>query len=188
MKKLLAIVLAVAMLATFAIGASAAAYDGDGLDAGATENGDVTVNVTIGGSTVNPDDVTKTYSVNIAWDSMDFEFLCSVEKEDLVWDPDMLAYTNMAGAWATDSANIVVTNKSNDAVKVSASLTNDAVAVNGVTATLTGDDADVVLGSAAINAAATEHTYTVTIGGTPTILNFTVGTVTVTVSKNTVTP
>lgn len=177
MKKLLAIVLALALTAALSATAFAATYD-TLTDEGISENKDVVIKVTAEGE---DEDAEKVYKVVINWDELTFNFFSTVSAEDLTYDPNTHEYTNIAGDWEKTTAAISVENHSNAEVVVNASMSNDGVVVHGVTATLTGDEAEQKLGSALALSEAPTAEYTVSIEGTPRILNFTIGTVEVTI-------
>lgn len=178
MKKLLAIVLTLALLAAMSTAAFAETYD-TLTEAGISETEDVIINVTAEGDEENAD---KVYKVVITWDELTFNFVSSVSADELTYDPETHEYENMAGNWEKTSARVTVENHSNAEVVVDASMTNDAVAVHGVTATLTGDEAAQELKSALGLSEAPTASYEVSVDGTPGILNFTIGTVEVTIN------
>lgn len=110
MKKLLTLLLAVAMLATMAISASGA----DAALVDKADNQEIDVN-----ATYVPGDTAQTvYSVSIAWGSMEFTYTGA---SDGTWNPETHAYDGAteAGWSCEDGANkISVTNHSNAAVLV----------------------------------------------------------------------
>ena len=147
------------------------------------------------------EDITRVYSVDVAWDSLVFEYQLTVAEEDLVWNPDTHSYTVLdeesgeyvsleeagVGAWNDNSRDVVVTNHSNASVGVAVAFTNGtktADAVHNVTATV--DGADTTLDSAVGTEvdAAPSVTYEVSVDGEPAqFAEFTVDTLTVTISK-----
>ena len=183
MKKLLTAALALALAASLATTAFASSI---------TPDGDATndVTVTVGGEN------NVVYSVEIAWDSMDFTYNYGTGGG---WDPTTHTYEEGTGkGWTgantetakeTASADLTVTNHSNAAVSVSAKFSGQDTAIsNGVTATLTGNVFD--LGAGQIGEDNVDKVYNsalVTVSGAPTKVDekFTVGTVTVTVNPKT---
>lgn len=178
MKKLLAIVLTLALLTALPAVALAAEHD-TLTDAGITESEDVIINVSADGREENAE---KIYKVVVTWEDLTFNFTSSISADDLQYDPETHEYTNMAGDWEKTSAKVTVENHSNAQVVVNASMTNDATAVHGVTATLTGDEAEKELGSALGLSQAPTAEYQVAVAGTPKILNFTIAQVEVTIN------
>lgn len=184
MKKLLALILAVLMIACLGVTAFAADVDsGDIKDstgnAGST-SGDVKVNITDqDGNDYVP---TIIYNVVITWDSLTFDV--SAEKAD--WNAATLKY-DLTNATVSDATKtITVTNNSNAAVGIAASFPDSAktATLHDVTATLAGSDRN--LESAVNRTEADTMTYTVTADGEPTSvpdMTYTISTITVTVSK-----
>ena len=182
MKKILAIVLAFAVLSALSVNVFAAgAKTDEGQGLGATSNN---VDVIIDTTTV--DDIAAVYYVDVTWESLDFTYTFDDVVEN-VWDPETHTYTVEAGEngnanWDKTSATITVTNHSNEAVAVVA---NAPAAMNGVTTTVTaGFNLPSAVGYA-VDAAELTDTFTVSIDGIPTVEeNFTIGAVTVTISAN----
>ena len=123
------------------------------------------------------------YNVTVSWANLSFKYDRSAQE----WDPSNHTYSG-TGAWENDgsiSNGITVANHSNWAVSVKA--TAPAVK-NGVTVSVTGGDK--TLKSAAsegiygVYENADKTIYAVSVSGTPTAdEKFTVGTVTITISK-----
>lgn len=206
MKKLLMIVLAVMIAFTMSVTVFAAT---ETLTDEGTSDEDVVVKVldkegnVIGDDDDSDDDgeedITRVYSVDVAWESLVFEYQLTVGEEDLVWDPDNHVYTVLNeetgeyealsnyGAWVDNSRDVVVTNHSNAPVDVAIAFSNStktADAVHNVTATVAGADTTLAtaVGTAVEDAPAV--TYEVSVDGEPAQLaQFTVDTLTVTISK-----
>lgn len=178
MKKIISIVLAIAVLATFGITAFAETVT-TVTEVPGTDKNDVKV-VINSDSLVNVDTV---YSVDVKWDSLDFTYSFS-DDETNVWDPSDHTYgeTNYTGAnWDKTSADIVVTNHSNEGVSVAAAI--DTATKNGVTATLSNAEFALDTGVGLTYETADFETIGVSIEGVPTIEDgFTIGTITVTIS------
>ena len=199
MKKFLALLLAVMMIASMSLTAFAA--DNEGLLYDSNGNNKSTSNVTIAMDGSVPTD--EVYYVNVSWKALSFtySFVAGV-----TWDPLTHQYVaaNDApiGSWKwTDNTStvtgnaagvelekaITVTNHSNASVDVVAAFGSDAtMTTNGVTATI--EEGVVVReigtaeGTAVGNAPAI--TYDVVVNGAPTTdTGFELGTITVTVSS-----
>ena len=120
MKKIFAILLTVAMLATMSVTAFAAENTG----------GDTTINVK--GTYVGAQGAGEKISVDIAWEGMEFTYTDGAAGE---WLPGEHKYADDAeGSWSTNKGTITVTNHSNVAVTATLSFTT---AVNGVIGTFT---------------------------------------------------
>ena len=184
MKKLFALILAVLMIASLSVIGFAAEVDG-----GTT--GDVNVNVTDkNGNQLKDEDVTDIYYIVVSWNKLNFTFVTEQSIGDLKWDAENHKYANLVGQWKdadNDGSVITITNHSNATVNISAAFANDSKTsdVNlGVTAALTNGDKTLqsAVGTTVANAPYT--TYTVSVNGTPTMLEtYKVDTVTVTISK-----
>ncbi len=108
MKKIIAILMAVAMLATMCISVSAVGVDGNNKDATVDVNASY-----VAGSTTQ-----TVYSVDISWGSMAFTYTGASAG---TWNPDTHAYDGAtAAAWTCEeNANaITITNHSNAEVTV----------------------------------------------------------------------
>ena len=180
MKKILSIVLAIAMIFALSTTAFAATTKTDeDLGAGATSTNAVDV-IIDASSTSNIEDV---YSVDVAWDALDFTYSFSDDATN-EWDPETHTYgdANYTDAnWDKTTANIVVTNHSNEPVDVVATMDN--AVKYGVTTTLTNASFELATGEGRTPAEADNNTIVVDIKGVPTVEeNFTIGTITVTIS------
>ena len=166
MKKILSIVLAIAVLATFSVSAFAATVT----TVPGTDAKDVVVKI----DSTSADNLEKVYSVDVAWDSLDFTYTFDDNAKN-TWNPSTHTYSeeNDADAnWDKTTANIKVTNHSNEAVGVAAAI--NTATNNGVTATLSNAAFDLATGT---------DTIGVKITGVPTVEeDFKLGTITVTIS------
>lgn len=113
MKKLVSM-LAVAAL-TCTMGTTAFAADQDGVNTG-SYSADVKGTYQAGGSGA------VVYSVDIAWDSLEFTYTAAGEG---TWNPETHEYSGATQASWSESKNIVVTNHSNAAVTATASFQAD---------------------------------------------------------------
>lgn len=135
---------------------------------------------------VDKDSVGAVYSVDIAWDSLEFTYNLGTGD----WNPTNHSVTaDGATGWDKESANIKVTNHSNVGVSINASFVDVDVqttaTLNGVTATLENNSFNLEAGKLNEYATADNDTAVVEISGTPsTETAFTVGKITVTVSAN----
>ena len=184
MKKLISLALAILMIASLALTASAATNSFD--EVPVSDNNDVVINVNVkDGDTTEVD---KVYKVDIAWEDLTFDFTLSVNKEDLEYDEVTHTYTNVAGSWEADlDADIVVTNHSNAAVVPTVTFVGGATTAtnHNVTATITGAVSnDQTLKSAEGTAAGVSNTYTVAIDRTsvPNVLGFTLAKIVVSIA------
>lgn len=189
MKKFLALLLAVMMIASMSITAFAADlyYDptNDSSNETNTTTGDVLVTVD---GTAN---VTHTYYVVVTWKEMSFKYSFA---SGTTWDPENHQYVNAngtVGAWDKGEVAqaITVTNHSDASVTADAKFdTGDSKTTNNVTATVACESASETIGSAegkAFNDSSLSITYKVSIDEkTPTTNDpFTLGTITVELSK-----
>lgn len=133
---------------------------------------------------VDKDSVGTVYSVDIAWDSLEFTYNLGEGN----WNPtDHSVTADEATGWDKVSANIKVTNHSNVGVSISASFAGSQTTAtrNDVAAALTNNSFNLDAGKLNEYATADNDTAVVKISGTPsTETAFTVGTITVTVSAN----
>lgn len=199
MKKVLAILLATAMVLSLSVAAFATvpiALSGAELDG--NESGDVIVNVKDkDGNEINS---TKVYKVTITWEDLVFTFKADQEADEILWDPDTHTY-NITGKWYVGDTQ---TNEIADAVKL-ANHSNAAVTYGfkfenalaesqqlsqltaGVTAEITGTTEGTLAsaeGTAYADAPATSVNIAVDNDAIPTKLEeFTVDTVIVTLTK-----
>lgn len=131
---------------------------------------------------VDKDSVGTVYSVDIAWDSLEFTYNLGAGN----WNPLNHSVTaDDDTGWKKEFANIKVTNHSNVGVSISALFadTQTTATRNDVTATLTNNIFNLDAGKLNEYATADNDTAVVEISGTPsTETAFTVGTITVTVS------
>lgn len=173
MKKMLALILALAMVLSMSVSAFAATASDF------TNNGFKDENVTV--NVVATDTV---YKVSITWDELAFTYsLGSWNTTDHVYGK---------GSWNKESADITVVNHSNAAVTVKAEYASEDTQVNGATINFSGTGAEETLASAAevalgapnVTDRANARTYKVTVSGNPTDVKAvtTVGKVTVTIS------
>lgn len=180
MKKILSIVLAIAIIAAFSITAFAAPAKTDkGLTAGETSTNTVDVKI----DATSAENLDKVYSVDVAWDSLDFTYTFDQTAEN-TWNPENHTYTEDGNAnanWDKTTANIIVTNHSNEDVAVAAAIDN--ATKNGVTTTLSNASFDLDTGVGLTYDTADSETIGVAIAGVPSVEDeFTIGTITVTIS------
>lgn len=182
MKRIIALALSLLLVASLGMTASAATIN----SVPANEEGDVVINVNPDGSDVT--EVTKVYKVDIAWESLEFDFTLDIAKEDLEYDESSHTYTNITGTWQADlDANITVTNHSNAAVTPTVQFVGGGTSAtnHGVTANITEAVANTAtLASAEGTAAGVTNVYTVTIDGTttPNVIGFTLAKVVVSIA------
>lgn len=122
------------------------------------------------------------YSVDLTWADMTFTYN---ESGTRTWDPDTHTYTeNITSGWNRTTADVMATNHSNAAVKVT--MVYDAKGDTGVTGTLSNASFKLAAGVEGDYANADSDAATLTISGTPngsvTAEGITVGTITVTIS------
>lgn len=119
------------------------------------------------------------YSVTVDWESLDFTYTYD---EGAVWNPDTHTYSeNTAGGWDKTSANVKVTNHSNDDVSIAATM--NSYTQNGVTAAISNGTFDLATGEGLTYESAANNSFGVSVTGTPTTdTSFTIGTVTVAIS------
>ena len=174
MKKLLACILALAMVCGLAVTASAA---GGNLTISASgtpaDIGDVTVNVTEG-ATIN------TYYVIVAWEDLSFSFTKNGQR----WDADQHTYVSTgSGAFTSGTtADITVTNKSDVDITVTANVA-DKSASDGFKATLNKTTFDLYSYVSLATPATNTFTLTVSTDGTPGTGTVNVADVSVTITK-----
>lgn len=210
MKKFLALLLAVMMIASMSVTAFAA-EDVEAKDIrkelktdAATEGKTADVNVVIKNNDNESMTADTVYFVVVEWKSMDFTFkFTNTTDTEIKWDPTQHAYVNasnekLEGAWQADDTNditvsgtaatqenaVKITNHSNATVTVGAAV--NTTAVNGVETTIS-EGTDVVLPSA-VGLTTTDGSlskaWNVTVSGTPTVVtDYKVSVVTLTISK-----
>ena len=172
MKKILSLILALALVMSLSVTAFAATNDG-------TENTSIDVNAMYSDGVSTPDVI----SVNVEWGAMSFTYSVSGNKQ---WDATKHEYTtNINSAWTATGNTVTVTNHSNIAVKAELAFTADT-AYNTVTGSF--DKAELLLdsGDGLTYANADKDTATLTLAGTlaDTVKTSTkVGTITVSISK-----
>ena len=153
MKKLVSMLVAAALVCTMSTTAFAADQDGVG-------TGDHTAEVKgtyqAGGSGA------VVYSVDIAWDSLEFTYTAAGEG---TWNPETHEYNGATQASWSESKNIVVTNHSNAAVTATASYAADPD-YGSTTMTFSNNGATVATAVGTEVASAPSATITVTPGGT----------------------
>lgn len=196
MKKLVAIVLALALVFTMSAIAFAAASDttkqtvtAEGSDGEA----DVLVKVILDDDSIPPEDQPQdpsdvdpkyaTYSVTI--DAKDVVFTYTIND---IKSYDPATHTYKDGSWDKNNGNIVVTNDSNTSITVTPSWKNSVDTNNGVKATL--NTASLNLGSAVDVEGVVSGNINVSIDEkAPTVSeNFTLATVVLTIAGKDVTP
>ena len=172
MKKLLVVVLALALLCAMPLNASAV-----NVGSGGSASADVKGTYVPGGTS------SAVYSVDITWGSMEFTYTAASEG---TWNPQTHGYDNVTpAAWSCEAGanEITVTNHSNAKVTATFEYTPDAAfsAVKG-----TFSEASVVVESAVGTAydAAPAKTVTLTLSEGTLTENDKVGTVTVKIIGN----
>ena len=172
MKKILSLILALALVMSLSVTAFAATNDG-------TENTSIDVNAMYSDGVSTPDVI----SVNVEWGAMSFTYSVSGTKQ---WDATKHEYTTDSDAtWTASGNTVTVTNHSNVAVKAELSFAADA-AYNTVTGSF--DKAELLLdsGDGLTYANADKETAKLTLAGTlaNTVTTSTkVGTITVKITK-----
>lgn len=145
-----------------------------------------TVVVKIGEESIEK--ITRVYSVNLEWDSLDFTYSFSEYNGDS-WDPATHTYGSVdyvGQNWDKNNANIKVINHSNASVGVLATFEDDATAktVNGVTATLSNNEFVLATAEGTTLEEAPNDSVNLSIRGVPTKdQGFDVGTITVALSQ-----
>lgn len=186
MKKIFALLIAVAMIASMALYAFA---DGDVATSG-DSNQDVQANVVDknGDDLDDSDsDIERVYRVDIEWDSLIFVFKSEQTAAELIWDTETHSYSNLTGEWIDNSRSLTLTNHSNDTVGYAANFENGTKTGDvklGVTSKLDGTDGTLATAVGTLVEDAPSVEYTVYVEGTPFVLTeFTVDTITVVLSK-----
>lgn len=172
MKKILSLILALALVMSLSVTAFAATNDG-------TQNTSIDVNAMYSDGISTPDVI----SVNVEWGAMSFTYSVSGTKQ---WDATKHEYTTSSNAaWTASGNEVTVTNHSNVAVKAELSFAADA-AYNTVTGSF--DKAELLLdsGDGLTYANADQDTAKLTLAGTlaDSVKTSTkVGTITVKITK-----
>ena len=173
MKKLLSIILSLALIMSMSMTAFAADVEADG--------GSASANVT--GTYNAGSDGGVEYSVDIEWSGLNFTY----NEGGKSWNATTHTYDTTEAGWAESDAKITVTNHSNAAITATPTWTA-AEGYSDVTMTFANEsDTEITslgLDSAELNNAAVSGTITVTPGGTlaNTANQTVIGTVTVTVA------
>ena len=184
MKKLVSVLLAVAMVVGFAFTAMA---DSKEYDTGKETNPDkipFTCNSISVSATIKSDPSKVRYNVTVDWSSLTFEY----DRTGSAWDPSSHTYDNN-GKWTSSKIEsaITVANHSNAAVSVAATAPSakDGVTVSvalhqGSSASLVAADTEGIYG---VYENAAKAVYDVSVAGTPANnTTFTVGSITVVIS------
>lgn len=182
MKKIIAAILAVMMIAAMSTTAFAAEGTGTLKEGENSKSIDVTAKYTEGLDTVN------TVSANISWGAMEFTYHVGGTK---TWNPETHKYdvTDTSGEWKVEGNTVTVENHSDIAIKVNFAYAK-AEGFDGITGTLTVAedtlDAHPMAADPTSTAAADKVETELTLSGTlaNTVTNFTkVGTITVTIGE-----
>jgi len=176
MKKLFAMMLALAMVFSLSVPVSAAPITGPGTG----DVGEVKVNVIPGGSSTP-----TVYYVTLGWDSLTFTYTRGSTTNK--WDAEKHNYSVIGGggSWNKTSADITVTNHSNTDIGVAMNFDggDTAKTVNSVTATLINHTFDLTTGEGRTFAEAASASATVTVKDAPSVNDeFTIGMVKITIT------
>lgn len=196
MKKIVTLLLCLAMIVGFAFSASAATI-GSLVDPNNKATEDVLVKFTDSlGASITAGTV---YSVDVTFKTLEFSFKADTTSGNMSWDPETHTYRNGASTvtYTLDGTGVIV-----DAITVKnhsdAAVSADAKFNAAYTTTKNGVTVDIYKGASICSAA---HTLATAVGTTPeeaptvkydlkatvgtltTVPNFTVGTVTVTISS-----
>ena len=174
MKKILSIILALAMALSMSVTAFAATNDG-------TSGTDITVNGTYTPGTAADEKI----SVDIVWEAMNFTYTAPSQG---TWNPATHAYEGATeGGWSDNTPSITVKNHSNVAVNATLDFTADVAGVIGTFTEASGTANDKVLELATAEgtevSAAPTATANFGISGAAIDADKTLGTITVTVAK-----
>ena len=174
MKKILSIILALAMALSMSVTAFAATNDG-------TSGTDITVNGTYTPGTAADEKI----SVDIVWEAMNFTYTAPSQG---TWNPATHAYEGATeGGWSDNTPSITVKNHSNVAVNATLDFKADVAGVVGTFTAASGTENDSVLelATAVGTEAANAPTATANFGisGAAIDADKTLGTITVTVAK-----
>lgn len=177
MKKLIAVLMAIAMIAALSVTAFAAIESG---------NGSATITVT---GNVNEQVKEDVYYVTLSQEALTFTY----DMSDYEWDTENMKWVETDGAnWAENSAEIVITSKSSDAVTATFTANATAPATLALQVKNSGDEAAAEVAVDLASAANTENpaengtaqtaTIVVTVGGTIAADDTAIGTITVQLS------
>ena len=174
MKKILSIILALAMALSMSVTAFAATNDG-------TSGTDITVNGTYTPGTAADEKI----SVDIVWEAMNFTYTAPSQG---TWNPAAHAYEGATeGGWSDNTPSITVKNHSNVAVNATLDFKADVAGVVGTFTETSGTANDKVLELATAEgtevSAAPTATANFGISGAAIDADKTLGTITVTVAK-----
>ena len=174
MKKILSIILALAMALSMSVTAFAATNDG-------TSGTDITVNGTYTPGTAADEKI----SVDIVWEAMNFTYTAPSQG---TWNPATHVYEGAtAGGWSDNTPAITVKNHSNVAVNATLGFKADVAGVVGTFTETSGTANDKVLELATAEgtevSAAPTATANFGISGAAIDADKTLGTITVTVAK-----
>lgn len=144
---------------------------------------DNTQNIDVTGSYNSGGDAGDIYSVDIAWEAMEFTYTAA---SSTAWNPKTHTYDTTASAgWIANGNTVKTTNHSNKPVNVALSFTNDTSTAPNVTGSF--DNANYTLATAVGTTFdnAPSETSTLTLGGTLDAVsgNVKIGTVTVALTK-----
>lgn len=157
MKKILSLILALAMVMSLSVTAFAAEDNGN--KPGEDTNIDVSAKHVAGGSTGT------VYSVDIKWTDMTFTYTDETTK---TWKPEDHSYeTNPGGSWDKTTATVTVTNHSNAGVTATVAYTDNA-ADDGVSGSFDKTTDTLDAGVEGKYSEADNVVFTLTIEGTPT--------------------
>lgn len=147
---------------------------------------------TNGDGVVDEDDdpsseVTKVYSVNVAWGELVFNITVG-DADDVEWNSQNRVYDITGGSWQKTTETIKVTNNSNATLGVTANFAGGKTATtNGVTATLSNSDTTLAsaVGTSATDAPSVTYEVKITspVPASVPTLSFTVDAITVAFSE-----
>ena len=165
MKKALSLVLAIAMMATLATTAFAAAPAGS---ASLPTIDDKPVSVEVAVNYTN--DETTVYSVEVVWEDPIFKYTFEAGKG---WNPQSHAYDvvkeGATGAWNKTDASVTITNHSNCNITATAKLV-DGTAIAGVTVALDKNSATINTIAGTEGTTPKSDAFKVSVSGTPTTM------------------
>jgi len=173
MKKFIAIIAAIAMIATMSV--CAFAIDGDITDTNAATGVTQTVDANYVASTGNG---TDEIHLDVEWTSPVFEFSAALK----YWDEDAKAWKDNVegGSWTDKTAVVEVATRSSKEVTVN--VTYEAAAEGGIAATFNKNEATFVAADANEGLKAETFTLTVTDGQTLAATKLAAGTIKVAVA------